>query len=201
MKRLLKFLLNLILALVAVCLTFLVVFFLTPSWQKRAVEEVFSWDSTRSWQLDAVQIKPHTVEVENLYLLDGDVGAEVKFAQLDGPLWKLPILGELDVQSGSVIGLSLDVSNVKIGDLRSRTYQDFLQRVSADAEFWKERVALVMSKLSAHGLRVQLHNVQINGHVIMPGQTVIPVRWVIVQADSQDLQSIELVPLELQNSL
>ena len=145
MKRLLKFLVNVVLALVAVGLTLTVIFFITPSWQKRAVEEALARDTVRSWQLDSVNIKPQTAEVENLFVLDGDVGAGVRFAQIDGPLWKFALFGELDVRSGSIIGLSLDVSKVKIGDLSSRTYQDFLQRVSGDAEFWKERVGLVLS--------------------------------------------------------
>ena len=201
MKRLLKFFLNLALALVAVSLTFLVIFFLTPAWQKRVVQEALARDSARSWQFESVDIKPHRVEVENLYLLDGDIGAGIHYAQFNGPLWKLALMGDFHVTSGSVIGLSLDVSKVKIGDLRSKTYQDFMERVSADPEFWKERVGLVLSKFSAYGVRVQLENVQINGHVIMPGQTVIPVRWVILQADSTAPRLIQLEPLAEKNIL
>ena len=40
MKKLFKFLLNLTMALIAVGLTLVILFFLNPSWQKSAVEKV-----------------------------------------------------------------------------------------------------------------------------------------------------------------
>lgn len=195
MKRLFKFLINLVLALVAVGFTLLVIFFLTPTWQKSVVEGALARDTTRKWQLGTVDIKPSTIQIENLYVLDGKVGAVMKFVQIDGPFWKLPLLGDLVVESGSVMGLDLDVSNVRVGDLTSEDYQEFLQRVSSDANFWKERVALVLSKISSTGVHVHLQNMQINGRVLMPGDKSIPVRWVIEEADSQSPRLIRLVPL------
>ncbi len=201
MKRLLKFLLNLLLALVAVALTFILIFFLTPAWQKRAVEEALARDTERTWQFDSVDIKPMRLQLEEVYMLDGDAGIGVQYVQLDGPLWKLPLLGEFEVESGSLIGLSIDVSKVDVGNTASRAYQDMLKRVSGDLDFWKERVALVLGKVSAAGVRVQLKNVQVEGHVIMPDNIVIPVRWVILEADSLAPRSIELAPFTEENTL
>ncbi len=197
MKRLFKFLINLILALVAVGLTLIVLFFVTPSWQKSIVEEALSHDTSRKWQVGEVNIQPATVVVENVYVLDGQVGAGMKYIQFDAPLWKLALTGELDIQSGSVIGLDLDVSKVKVGDLTSEDYQGFLRRVSSDLDFWKERVALVLSKFAASGVRIHLRNVQINGRVLMPGEQSIPVRWIIVEADSQMPRLIKLIPMAI----
>ncbi len=195
MKRLLKFLINLILALVAVGLTLIVLFFVTPSWQKSAVEQALTRDTARKWQIGSINIQPAAVEVENIYVLDGQVGAEMKYIQFDAPLWKLALTGELDIESGSVIGLDLDVSKVKVGDLTSEDYQGFLRRVSSDLDFWKERVALILSKFAASGVKIHLRNVEINGRVLMPGEKSIPVRWVIVDADSQMPRLIKLAPI------
>ena len=51
MKRVIKLFLNLVLASIAVGLTLLVVFLITPSWQKLFVEETLSRDSARRWQV------------------------------------------------------------------------------------------------------------------------------------------------------
>ena len=87
MKRLFKFMINLILALVAVGMTLLVIFFITPSWQKTVVEAALARDTVRQWQIGTVDIKPNTIAIENLYVLDGKVGAGMKYVQFDGPLW------------------------------------------------------------------------------------------------------------------
>jgi hypothetical protein len=201
MKRLFKFLINLILALVAVGLTLIVLFFVTPSWQKSVVEEALSRDTARKWQVGKVNIQPAVVEVENVYVLDGQVGAGMKYIRFDAPLWKLALTGELDIESGSVIGLDLDVSKVKVGDLTSEDYQGFLKRVSSDLDFWKERVALVLSKFAASGVRIHLRNVQINGRVLMPGEKSIPLKWIIVDADSQMPRLIKLEPMAAVSTL
>ena len=194
MKRLIKFMINLILALVAVGMTLLVIFFITPSWQKTVVEGALARDTARKWQIGKVDIKPNTIAIENLYVLDGKVGAGMKYVQFDGPLWKLVLFGELEIESGSVMGLDLDVSEVKVGDLTSEDYQGFLKRISGDVEFWRERVALVLSKVSATGVRVHMENMQINGRVLMPGDESIPVRWVIEEADSMSPRLIKIAP-------
>ncbi|MEX0332727.1 MAG: hypothetical protein AB3N64_15030 [Puniceicoccaceae bacterium] len=184
MKKLFKFLLNLAMAIVAVGLTLIILFFVTPSWQKSAVEKVLEEDSTRQWQVGSVHVRPMVVEVEEAFVLDESVGVEVKYARISGPLWKLPFTGRLEVDSGEISGLVLDLGKIKVGDPTAEDYQDLLKRVSGDPEFWEERVGLVLSKFSASGLRLHVRNLQIGGMVLMPGGKVIPVRWFIIEADS-----------------
>lgn len=184
MKKLFKFLLNLAMALIAVGLTLLILFFINPSWQKSAVEKVLEEDTARQWQVGSVHVRPMQVEVEEAFVLDGPVGAEVKYARISGPLWKLPFTGALEVDSGEISGLVLDLGKIKVGDPTAEDYQDLLKRVSGDPEFWEERVGLILSKLSASGLRLHVRNLQIGGMVLMPGGKVIPVRWFIIEADS-----------------
>lgn len=184
MKKLFKFLLNLVMALIAVGLTLLILFFMNPAWQKSATEKLLEQDTARQWQVGSVHIRPMQVEVEEAFVLDGSVGAEVKYARINGPLWKLPLLGLLQIDSGEFSGMVLDLGDIKVGDPTAEDYQNLLQRVSGDPEFWQERVGLMLSKLSASGLRVQIRNLQLGGMVRMPGGKVIPVRWFIISADS-----------------
>jgi hypothetical protein len=194
MKRVIKLFLNLVLASIAVGLTLLVVFLITPSWQKLFVEETLSRDSARRWQVGSVSIHPTGVELEDVYVLDGPVGAEIKYIQWEGPLWKILFSQELEIESGSITGLDMDVSKIRVGDLTSDDYQAFLKRVSGDVDFWKERIGLVLSKLSAMGMDVRIENLQISGSVLMPGEKVVPVRWMIINADSRSPRLIRIEP-------
>ncbi|MGA1204247.1 MAG: hypothetical protein ACO3ZW_00330 [Opitutales bacterium] len=195
MKRIIKLILNLVLALIAVGLTLVILFFTTPSWQKSVAEQVLARDFARKWQLESVNLQPLGLELEKVYVLDGPIGAEVKFIQMSGPLWKLPFTGVLEVESGSVMGLDIDVSQVGVGDLTSLDYQAFLFRVAGDTDFWQERVALVLSKLSAQGVDVSLRDTKISGTILMPGNKRIPVHWLIVEADSRAPRLIRVQPL------
>jgi hypothetical protein len=194
MKRVIKLFLNLVLASVAVGLTLLVVFFITPSWQKLFVEEALSQDTARRWQVGSVSISPTGVELEDVYVLDGPVGAEIKYIQWEGPLWKILLSQSLEIESGSITGLDMDVSKIRVGDLTSDDYQAFLKRVSGDVDFWKERIGLVLSKISAMGMDVRIENLQISGSVLMPGEKTVPVRWTVVTADSRSPRLIKIEP-------
>ncbi|HSH09670.1 MAG TPA: hypothetical protein VK995_04745 [Oceanipulchritudo sp.] len=184
MKRLIKLLLNLVLALMAVAVTLLIVFFMTPSWQKRLVEDALAQDRERQWQVGTVRIQPFGLEVESLYVLDGSIGAGIDFLQASTPLWKLLLFGELEIESGSIIGLEMDLSKIKVGDLTSEDYQAFLDRVSNDPDFWEERIGLLLSKAAVQGFRISIRDMPISGKLLMPGNKLVPVRWTIVQADS-----------------
>lgn len=194
MKKLFKFLLNLAMALVAVGLTLVILFFINPAWQKSVVDRILEEDTSRQWQVGAVHVRPTEVELEQVFVLDGSIGAEVKYARISGPLWKLPLAGVLEVDSGEISGLVLDLGNVKVGDPTAEDYQNLLKRVSGDPEFWQERVGLVLSKFAASGLRVNVRNLQVGGLVLMPGGKVIPVRWFIVEADSAAPRLIKVTP-------
>jgi hypothetical protein len=194
MKRILKLLLNLVMALIAVCFTLVVIFFITPSWQKSALEEVLKRDEARAWKVSEIRIQPNGLEAEDLFVLDGAVGAEVKFARMSGPVWKFPFTGLLDIRSGEITGLSLDLSKIPVGDSTGDDYRRILERVSTDPEFWEERVGLVLSKISATGIRIRIQDLQLGGKVLMPGDKVVPMRWIIKDADSNSPRLIRVEP-------
>ena len=63
MKRTFKFLINLALALVAVAITFVILFFITPKWQKTVLEKTLARDSGRQWRVESVRILPTHLEL------------------------------------------------------------------------------------------------------------------------------------------
>jgi hypothetical protein len=195
MNRLIKLILNLFLAALAVALTLVVVFLLTPVWQKAVLEETLGKDPARRWQVGEVLIRPAHVEVEGLYILEGNMGAEIRVVEMSGPFWKAPFTRLLEIESGRVTGIEADLSAVRVGDLTSEDYQSFLGRVTDDRDFWKERIGLVLSKFAASGLDVQLRDVELSGRIVMPGGHVIPVRWRILEADSAAPRMIRIEPL------
>lgn len=194
MNGILKLILNLVLAVIAVALTLVILFFMNPSWQQSLVERVLEEDTARRWQVGEIEAMPLGIEARDVFVLDGEVGAEAQYVQLRGPLWKLPVLGVLEVHSGEISGLSIDLSGLRIGDPTSSDYQKLLKRVSSDAGFWEERFGLVLGKLAATGVQVRISDLEVGGRVLMPGDQLVPVRWTIVSADSSAPRLIEIVP-------
>ena len=132
--------------------------------------------------------------MEGVFVLDGAVGAEVKFARITGPFWKLPLSGIVEIDSGELMGLEVDLSGIRVGDPTAEDYQDLLHRISTDHKFWQERVGLVLSKFTASGMKVHLRNVLLTGKVLMPGDKVVPLRWFILEADSDAPRLIKVSP-------
>ena len=195
MMRLIKFLMKLVLAFLAVGLTFLIIFLFLPSWQKAVLEKALALDEGRRWQVESVRLGPTGLEVDSLFMLDGPVGAEVGLARLEGPLWKIPLLGMLEVDHGEVTGFFVDLSTVRVGDLTSEDWQSFLEKVSGDVEFWQERLGLILQKISANGYEVSLKQLEIRGNVLMPGERMIPVSMLVIEADSRQASKVKIRPL------
>ncbi|NDV62775.1 hypothetical protein G0Q06_09960 [Puniceicoccales bacterium CK1056] len=181
----------------------MILFFFVPSWQKAAVEEVLSHDQARRWQIGTVGLGPVRVEASDIFVLEGPVGIEVASLQVDGPFWLSPASGVIEIESGHIKGFNLDASRLRVGDLTSEDWQTFLKRISTDASFWEERTGLVLQKLAATGWDVSMTEVLLEGSVLMPGNTVVPVSMKIIQADSRGraLPRIKLLSSEPRQSL
>ena len=182
MKRIIKFLFSLSMALVAVVITFAIIFFITPSWQKGLVDRGLARDTGRQWLVDSVRIRPTNVQVANLQVLEGAIGAKIEMAALSGPFWKSPVANVLDLKAFDV------------GDLTSREWKILSAQVGEDEELWTERINLVLSKLGASGWTIHVNNLEVDGIILMPNEEQIPVRWLIVEADTRDLSKTRIEP-------
>lgn len=183
--RIFKFLTRLLLAILAVGLTFGIIFFLTPSWQQSVVSDILQRDTERRWQVETINLSPMGVEAAGIFMLQNPIGAEISSLTLSGPIWKAPFTRRIEIGSGEVNGLLLDVNQVPVGDTTSSDWQSFLKRVSGDPAFWEERLGLVLAKVSALGWELSLENVVITGQVLMPGDRVIALKLLVVEADSE----------------
>jgi hypothetical protein len=194
--RFIRFILNIGLALAAVAATFAILVYLNPSWQKALLEEAFKRDTQRQWQVGAVELKATGMRAEGLFVLDGPFGLEVRRLDASGPFWRVPLTGVWRVEQGVIEGLSLDVSQVAIGDLTSQDWQAFLHGLPGNMRFWEERVGLVLHKLAASGWNLSLSGVEVRGQVLLPGGNIAPVSWRIVEADTRDPGNVRIEPLE-----
>lgn len=193
--RLFKFLARLLLALLAVALTFGIIFFLSPSWQQSVVSEILAKDAERSWQVEAIELSPLGVEASGVFMLQNAIGAEVSRMELSGPIWQVPFTRRVMLSSGEITGLFLDVSQVRVGDTTSSDWQSFLRRVSDDPDFWEERLGLVLHKVTALGWGLSMEDVVITGQVLMPGGRMIPLRLLIIEADSDQPEDVTVQTL------
>jgi hypothetical protein len=100
----------------------------------------------------------------------------------------------LEIHSGEISGLSIDLSDLRIGDPTSSDYQKLLKRVSSDPGFWEERFGLLLGKVAVNGIQVRISDLEVGGRVLMPGDQLVPVRWTIVNADSAAPRLIRIVP-------
>lgn len=192
MMRLFKFLTRLLLAFLAVGLTFGIIFFLTPSWQQSVVSDILDQDTERRWQVEEIKLAPFSVEGAGIFMLQSPIGAEISRLNLSGPVWQVPFTRRIVIDSGEVSGLLLDVNQVRVGDTTSSDWQSFLERVSEDPAFWEERLGLVLAKVSALGWDLSLENVVITGQVLMPGDRIIPLRLLVLEADSERPEQVNV---------
>ncbi len=196
MKRLIKICLNLLLATIVAGLTLIIVFFMAPAWQKHLLEKALARDTGRQWQVGEVRIQPFSIDLAEVYVIDGKVGAGAQSIHASGPFWKLVLFGELEVESGSILGLDMDLSTIQVGDQTSEDYQDFLGRLNTDTQLWEERIGLLVNKAAAQGFAVDIRDTTINGTLLMPGERIIPVNWRIIEADSENPENIRVEPIE-----
>lgn len=195
MIRLIRFIGTLVLALLAVAITFGVLIFFIPTWQMPVVERVLEADTERQWQVGTVSLTPGRIAAGEVFILDNGMGLEIKSLEIRGPFWKAPFQRVLQVDGGEIDGLFLDLSQLQIGDTTSRDWQSFLERMEEDPDFWNERFAHVLHKIGDTGLDAVIKDLDLKGQVLLPGQRMVPVRFSIVHADSRDPSSLELLPL------
>ena len=191
-----SFLFKLLGALVAVALTFFIIFLMNPSWQKGVVETALKQDTSRQWQVGEVMLNPVHVSMVDLYMLEGAMGAGIRDIQLRGPFWMAPMTGRIEVESGILDELSMDLSRIPVGNLTSEDWQSFLSTVSTDISFWEERVDLVLQKLAAGGWDYVIKDVIVAGAILLPGQSLIPVRFRILEADSREPGHVRIEALD-----
>ncbi len=195
MLRLIRLFGKLLLALVAAGIAFAILLLLNSGWQLALVKELLARDPVRKWQIESVEVGLASLRASRVFVLEDGVGAEIASLEVRGPLWKSPLTRVIEIDSGTVTGLRLDLGAVRPGLLTSSDYNQFLDRVATDAAFWQERLGLVLQKLAAAGWNTRMRDVNLNGEVWMPGNRLIPVHWRIVEADSRAPGGIRLEPL------
>lgn len=198
MTRIFKITGNILLALLAVGIAFVVIFLLNPSWQKAMLENALERDGARKWQVGTVDFSPVSAELTGLFMLQGSAGAEVGRLRLDGPFWKSPLTNRIRVESGEIEGLFVDLSRVSVGSITSEDWQDFLGRASGDLEFWEERIGILLQKIAATGWDLHLTDLSVKGQILLPGNRSIPLRFGIVEADSKEPAQVRLRALEIE---
>jgi hypothetical protein len=179
-----RILMTLIGALVAVVLTLIIIFLYNPSWQRALFESILESDRARAWQLGQISLSPGRLELREVFVLSDQVGVEVKRVQVEGALWAGLWKRSLEIKSGEVEGLYLDLTKIGVGGRNSEDWASFVQRLEGDPQLWKDRLALVLSRVEANGWSVRLEQLQIAGGVLLPGERYIPVNVRIEEADS-----------------
>jgi hypothetical protein len=194
MKLIIRTLLNLILALLAVGITLLVVFFMMPSWQQAAVERLLEEDRSGAWQVDGVRFSPTTATVDKLFYLGNGIGVELGPAEL-----RLDLLGSLLGSTVKVSGATIeqaliDLSSVNLEGYSEADWAALPQRAATDPEFWETRVQVVLGRLRSQGVYVELENVQWSGGALFPNDIFVQFQWQLVRASNRDALEVEIAP-------
>lgn len=182
-------------AFVAVMVTLLVIFLYTPAWQRALVEAVLQSDRARGWQLGQIHLSPGRVELRDVYVLGDPFGAEVKQVRIEGAFWAGLWRRSLEIESGEVIGLYVDLTKLGVGR-HSEDWVAFVDRLGSDPELWRDRLTLLMSRVEAHGWHLKVEDMEIAGGVLLPGDRYVPIHLRVVEADSKEPQAavLEIAP-------
>lgn len=181
--KLVRMLLTLFGAMVAVLVTLLILFLYTPSWQRGLLESVLQSDRARAWQLGQIHLSPWRAEVSDLFILGDQFGAEVKQVRVEGALWAELWRRSLNIETGEIQGLYLDLTKMNVGR-SSDDWMAFVDRLEKDPELWRDRLVLLMSRIEARGWHLRMEDIKINGGVLLPGERYVPIQIRILEADS-----------------
>ena len=187
-----RFLVQLVLALCAVALTFVILLFLIPSWQKAVVDRVLPQEAGEEWQIGRIGLGPTKISAGEIFVLQDGAGLEIRELTLSGPFWKSPFAGVLEITSGEISGVFIDVSTLSVGDLRSSDWRSFVDRISGDTAFWEERIGLILSKVAESGWNLALTDVSIRGQALLPGERMVPLNLHLIEADSREPQAVRI---------
>jgi len=179
------------LASLAVLVTFGVLFYNNPSWQKAALMSVLEQDQGREYSIESVSVKTGSIHLENAFVLQGEQGIEVKELGLVLPLWKV-LQGEIVIEKGLVSGLKIDLSNFYQGDPTAADWLTFVEQLKSDPEFWRQRIAQLLSTIEAYGYRTRIENLFIEGEVLLPYSESVSLNLYVQRADTSALESIQL---------
>jgi hypothetical protein len=190
--RAIGILFTLIGAFVAVLVTLVILFFLNTSWQRALIAEILESDTARQWDLGQFSLSPRHIELTDVYVLSDEFGLEMKRLQFEGISWAGLLKRSLEIESGAVEGLYLDLTKVQVGGRTSEDWQSFVRRLNEDPQLWKDRMSIGLSRIDARGWRLRLQDIQISGGVLLPGEQLIPVRIQVEEADSKFPEDILL---------
>lgn len=192
MGKMIKLLVNLVLAGIAVGITFGVLFLMNGGWQKKAVEALMERDAGRDWQVESVSMGLNHVELGGLFMLDRQVGVEVGRLSVEGPLWRAPLDQVVKIRQGEVRGLFVDLSKWEAGEAGAEEWASLLERARTDPEVWEERLGRLLEESAGRGWEVRLENVWLEGEILLPGGALVPMNWKVVRADSGDPGAVEV---------
>lgn len=192
MGKMIKLLVNLVLAGIAVAITFGVLFLMNGGWQKKAVEALMERDAGRDWQVESVSVGLNHVEMGGLFVLDRRVGVEVGSLEVEGPFWRAPLEQVVQIRRGEIRGVFVDLSEWDAGEGQAEDWANFLERARTDPQVWEERLGGLLAGSAGRGWEVQLENVLVQGEVLLPGGALVPMHWKVVRADSGEPGAVEM---------
>lgn len=193
MRTLLKIFFNLLLAAVAVLLTLTVLFFFMPGWQQAAVDRALAEDPNGTWQVKGVHLQPTRMTADKVFYLGNGFGVEL------GPVELIPdpmdsiFSGVLQLRSGKIESLFIDLSQMDLSHLTAgEEGEGLFERAAQDPEFIESRVKLALARLRAQGIRVQIYNLLVEGSILFPDASYVPIIWHILNADNIDGLNVEV---------
>jgi uncharacterized protein involved in outer membrane biogenesis len=189
--KVIRIILTLIGALIAVAITLVALLIFNPSWQRALVEQVLASDLAREWQLGQIHISPGRVELADVYVLGNEFGVEMKRLNVEGALWAGLWKRSIEIRSASVDGLYLDLTNISISRA-SEDWESFVKRLQEDPELWKDRLGVFLSQVDARGWHIGIDQMEVTGGVLLPGGRFVPVELILSNADSSDIGAVEL---------
>lgn len=189
--KVIRIILTLIGALIAVAITLVALLIFNPSWQRALVEQVLASDLAREWQLGQIHISPGRVELTDVYVLGNEFGVEMKRLNVEGALWAGLWKRSIEIRSASVDGLYLDLTNISISRA-SEDWESFVKRLQEDPGLWKDRLSVFLSQVDARGWHIGIEQMEVTGGVLLPGGRFVPIELVLSNADSSDSGTVEL---------
>lgn len=191
----LKLLLALFLATIAVVVTLVVIFLFNDEWQRAVFDRALENQEGRKIQVESIRVRPSQIRIEGLFALDRGVGVEARRVDLKGPLWRLPVFGELQIEQGILENVFLDLSQLDPGSLDLSAWQRTARNATQNPAQWEDQLTRWMSQSAGQGIDILIEDTVITGMALLPGDLQIPVSLHILQLSNSNepVAEIEMV--------
>lgn len=193
MKRILKFLIALTLATGAALATLIAILVLSEDLRRSGTIHVLETMTPWKWQIKDVEIGWASVDAKDVFALQGAQGFQIKESYFQFSAGSLIKRAPIKIKSGTIDEFFIDISTLPPDVLGypGNTLR-YVQPTTDAGDSVQTMVILMLERIAAEGIDLEVHDVEMDGTVLLPFNRRLSFTTVVVEATTENPRSARL---------